>query len=265
MTTMAAITLTMGMTACADNAAEDTAATAEAGSLAGTWVIDVDSATAENDNSKISLVDGEFTCESCIPQFTVTADGEWQPSDSPGVDDRMVEIVDEFTIKTSGREDGEVFGTSTWTVSEDGQSMTQSFVNLDGEETVEGSRTFTRVGDATEGAHAITGDWQPGAFSGVSDAALTFTYAVDGDTVTLTNNEGGYTATLGGEPVQMVNDTTGGMITVEQLSDNTYAETYTRDGEVTNRTEMTVSGDTLTAVSTDPRDGSIFNYSATRQ
>ncbi len=270
MTALAAVTLAMGMTACAGDAdsadtAADTTANAEAGSIAGTWKANLDSAQSENDTNSYLLTGEQFTCNSCLPPYSMTANGEWQDMDRPGADSSMMEIVDANTVKSAGRLKGKELGNSVWTISADGQTMTQAFTNLDGKETVKGSRAYTRAAAGPEGAHKLSGDWTPAAYSDISDSALTFTYAIDGDTITSTGNSGGYTATLGGDAVTPEGDETGGTLKVEKIGDNMFRETYSRDGEITNVMEMTIAGDTMTAVSTDPRDGSVFRYTATRQ
>ncbi len=270
MTALAAVTLAMGITACAGEAdtadtAADTTANAEAGSIAGTWRANVDTAQSENDTASFLLTGDTFTCDSCLPAYSMTADGEWQEVDRPGSDSAMMQIVDANTVKSAGRLKGKDLGSSVWTVSADGKTMTQSFTNLDGKEKTTGSRNFTRAAAGPDGAHLISGDWTPAEYGEVSESALIFTYAIDGDTIISTGNSGGYTATLGGDAVTPEGDETGGTLKVEKISDNVYRETYSRDGEVINVTEMTVAGDTMTSVSTDPRDGSVFRYTATKQ
>jgi len=262
MTAMAAFTLVVGTAACTPSGTE---AGAEATGLAGTWMANVDSAESENSTSNLLLADGTYTCNSCIPPFSTPADGEWQTVDRPGVDQIMVAIVDDNTVKTSTRFGGEDLGNSTWTVSEDGQSMKQEFVNLRGEEATNGDLTLKRTAAGPDGSHAISGEWDLDEYGDISDSALLTTYALDGDTITVTYNTGGYTATLGGEAVAMDGDNSGTLVAVEKVSENVYRETYTRDGETVGVTETTVDGNTLSFVSTDPRDESEFRYTATRQ
>ena len=264
MTAVAAASLAIGLTACTGEASGD-GASASDGGLSGTWRLNIDSAQFENAVSSYLIADGEYTCNSCLPPFSVAADGEWQTVDRPGVDSLKYEIVDDMTIASASRMGEEDLGTSTWTVSEDGQSMTISWTNLDGDEEVSGSTTYDRQAAGPDGAHAASGDWTVATVGEMSEAGLVFTYSIEGDTITTTGNGDGYTATLGGEAVTPEGDETGGMLAVEQTGDNSYRETYSRDGEVINVLDMTVDGDTLTAVSTDPRDGRTVNWTATRQ
>lgn len=257
-----AISLSLGVAACGESA--DTEEVAAAG-LTGDWQINLDSASWENDVSTYVLADGQYTCETCIPPYSVAADGEWHDVDRPGSDSQMVEIVDDRTVRMASRRDGEDLGSSTYTISEDGQSATIEFTDLDGEEPVEGSATLVRVADGPEGAHAMSGGWTVGGISDMSDSGLTFSYAVDGDQFTSTGNGTSFTATLGGEAVAIEGSAAGVMVAVESLDGGGYRETYTLDGEVTSVTDLTVDGDTLSGVSNDPRDGSSVSWTASRQ
>lgn len=263
-TTLAALTLALGVSACT-GAADEEAATADGGSIAGVWKANVDSAEFENDVNKYVIADGTFTCESCIPAYSVTADGEWQSVDRPGVDGIKVTIIDDNRLESASRLGDKELGKSLWTVGEDGQSMTINWTNMDGEEVTEGSTMYTRAAAGPDGSHAASGDWTVSDIGEMSEAALLFTYSLEGDTISSSGNGGGYTATLGGEAVTPEGDESGGVIAVEKIGDNAYRETYSRDGEVVNVLEMTIDGDTLSAVSTDPRDDSVVRWTATRQ
>ena len=68
-----------------------------------------------------------------------------------------------------------------------------------------------------------------------------------------------------GHAVAIQGDNSGTMVAVEKTGDNSYRETYSRDGETLSVTELTVEGDKLKGVSTDSRDGSKVTWTATRQ
>jgi len=260
MTAAAAVTLVFGVAACGETAE----APAETG-LSGTWKANAGSAEFENSINSYTVADGTYTCNHCIPPFSVTVDGEWQSVERPGVDNLKVTIVDDSTLESSSRKGEEVLGESVWNVSEDGQTMTLSWTNFRGDETTNGSTTYARASAGPDGSHAVSGEWTVSQLGEMSDAAVTWTYTIDGDTITSTGNSGGYTATLGGDPVTPEDDDTGRVLAVEKTGKNSYRETYSRDGEVINVLDLTVDGDTLSGVSTDPRDGSTVRWTATRQ
>ncbi len=267
MTAFAAITMTTGLVACGDNDEAEviTEDAASDGTITGEWLADVDSAEFENDNRDYTLADGTFACNSCTPPYEVTANGEWQTVDRPGVDSIMVEEVDDRTVRASFRFDGEELGTSNWTLSEDGQTLTNNFTELSGDEDVTGSESFTRTADGPEGSHAMSGKWTFADIGEISDAGLRFSYSVEGNQFTSTGNGSSFTATLGGDPVAIEGNNSNVMVSVEQTGENAYRETYSRDGEVLSTTDVSVDGDTLSAVNRDERDGAVVRYTAQRQ
>lgn len=264
MTALAVTTLVLGTAACSGPANTETEIATDS-SIAGTWRGDPSTAQAENADSNYTLIDGAFTCNSCIPPFTTLANGEWQVVDRPGSDEQMIEVIDDRTIKSSTRFEGRDLGNSTWMVSEDGSTMTQTFVNLDGEVQTEGSISLSRTADAPEGAHAMSGGWALAEYGDISEAGLLTTYSLDGDTLSSSYNGGSWSAVIGGDPVAIEGSESGTMVSVEKTTENTYRETYTLDGTVVGVAEMTIEGDTMSIVSTDPRDESVFRYTATRQ
>ena len=263
-----ALSVTLFATGCMESGeadADDAAAVADAGSINGTWRVDLGSASFENDTDRLLLQDGTFTCESCNPPYSVVADGEWHDVDQPASDSEMVEVVDERTVRSASRLNGKDMSNSTTTVSEDGQTMVVEFTGLGGDVPVTGTINFTRVGEAPEGAHAMSGEWEIAEVEEVSEEGLTITFNVEGDQFTSSGNGQTYTATLGGEAVHDGGDVPGAMVAVERLGETGYRQTFSIDGETTAVVEMTVGEDgTLSVVSTDPRDGSVVRWSATK-
>lgn len=263
MAALAATTMMLGVSACGEMAG--TEASAEAGSIAGSWKANVDSAQFENDNRNYVLADGTFDCKSCLPPYQVAADGEWQTVDRPGYDGQKIEIVDDSTVNSAVRRGDKDLGNSTWTVSEDGQSMTIAFNDVSGDEPVTGSTIYTRTSAGPDGSHAVSGEWTVSDIGEISDAGLLFEYTLDGDQYGSSGNGTSFTATLGGDPVAIEGDESNLMVAVEQTEGGGYRETYTRDGEVLSVLDLTVDGDTMSAVSSDPRDNSVVRWTATRQ
>lgn len=265
MTALAAITLAMGVTACGDAGGDEATEAASDGTINGTWLIDADGAEFENDTNSYVLADGVFDCQSCLPPYQVTANGEWQEIDRPGVDSIMIEVVDDNTMTASFMLGEEMLGTSTYSVSEDGQTLTNTFTDMSGDEEVTGTEMLTRTADGPEGSHAMSGEWAFAGVSDISDAGLTQSYTVEGDQFTSTGNGTSFTATIGGEPVAIEGNNSNVMVAVESIGENAYRATYSRDDETLSSTELTVDGDTLSGVGTDARDGSVVRWTATRQ
>lgn len=265
MTALAAMTLVMGVTACNNAADGDSPAAAAAAGISGTWTVNLDSATWENSNSKYVIADGKYSCETCLPPYSFAADGKWQKVDRPGADEMMVTIVDDKSIEFASRFEGKDQGKSKWTVSEDGKGMTIEWTNFEQGGTVTGKSTLTRVAAGPDGSHATSGEWAPANVSEMSEEGRTVTITEEGDTITFAGTGGGYTATLGGEAVAIEGDNSGTLVAIEKTGDNTYRETFTRDGETTGVNDWTVDGDTVTVVASDPRDNSKVTWTASRK
>ncbi|BDI60741.1 hypothetical protein MACH05_13010 [Qipengyuania nanhaisediminis] len=206
-----------------------------------------------------------FACNSCIPPYSYIANGEWQKVDRPGIDAVRLEVVDASTVRSAARFKGRDMGRATWIVSEDGQSLTQVFVNLDADEPTEGTVKLTRKSDAPAGAHALSGTWSLAGYGKISAAALRTTYSLTGDTLTVTYNGGSWSAVLGGQPARIEGSESGTLVTAERIGDNRYRETYFRKEKIVGLTEITVKGDNMTVVATDPRDDSLLRYEAWRE
>ncbi|MCM8556260.1 hypothetical protein [Sphingomicrobium sediminis] len=257
----------LALSACNSRADEEAAAGAEAAAatIAGDWVVNLDTASAENAVESYLLVDGQYTCESCNPPFSYAADGEVHEVDRPGLDAVMMEVVDDNSVRTMGMFEGEETGNSVWTVSEDGSSMSIAWNNLRGEEAISGTTNYNRVGDAPDGAHAISGGWELAGWGDIDDAGLSFSISIDGDQYSSRGNGEGWTATVGGDAVVIPDNDAGDSVRVE-ATDNGYRETYiSSDGEVVGVTELSLDADgNLVGVNTDPRDDSVVRWTASR-
>lgn len=260
-----AVSLTLALAACGAPA-EDTSAEASAAStISGTWVVQLDSAQFENSTSSYLIADGTYTCNSCLPPYSVATSGDWESVDRPGADGVKVTVIDDSSISLAVRKDGKELSSGTWTVSEDGQSMMVQSTDMSTEEPTTSSVTLTRAAAGPDGSHATSGDWDFAEFTEMSEEARTFTYAIDGDTFTQSTSGGGYTAILGGDAVAVQNSPAGAMVKVEKVSDNVYRETIMVDDETVNVIELTVDGDTLAGKSMDPRDESTVTWQAKRK
>lgn len=265
MTALAAFTLAAGLSGCTKTEDTEAATETEASGISGNWMIDLDSAQFENDNRDFVLTDGEWTCNSCTPPYSVTADGAWQTIDRPGADGQMIEVVDDRTVKMASRLGDKNLGNGTWTVSEDGKTLTQEWTDLSGDQPVSGKGSFTRTEAGPEGSHAVSGKWTSNGIESYDEAGLRFGYSLKGEQLTLTDNGGGWSATLGGDPVPVEGSDSNVMVAVERMGENGFRETYSRDGETLSVSEITIDGDTLTGVSTDARDDSVVRWTASRQ
>ncbi|MEE4317786.1 MAG: hypothetical protein V2I74_12480 [Erythrobacter sp.] len=259
-----AVSLVFALAACSGGDEAATEQTSEAGTFAGTWVGQTD--TLQDDEVRSYLIaDGTYTCNHCIPAYSVAASGDFEAVERPGADGVKVAVVDDNTVEFAIRLGDKTLSESTWTVSEDGQTMTVAATDMSGDEPVTSTTTYTRAAAGPDGSHAVSGEWKFAGLGDMDEAARTFTYAIDGDQMTETGVDGSMTMTIGGEAVVPEWSTTGAATAVEKISDTAYRFTTTLDGEVVGTTEMSVEGDTLTGKYTDPRNGSTSTWTAKRK
>lgn len=215
-------------------------------SFTGTWKTDPSSIQGQGKPIVITLTGGMFHCTCSNPPANVKADGQDHPvSGHPGYDMMAIKIVDNRTLHEVDKRDGKVVYEGILTASADGQTLTNDFTNSSGSSPVTGKAAFERVGKATSGSNMTAGTWKLKAVDNVSDNGLTFTYKVDGNTVSYSTPTGeSYTATLGGKAVPY-HDLSGSHTTVQvtKVGKNGMRETYMRDGKVTGTVTMMLAAD----------------------
>lgn len=263
----------LGAGACNQQPAADVnveAPAAEAGSIDGTWVADLDTVKFEQAPDEFALKDGVYSCATCIPPITnFTADGAFHPiADRPTYDSMSVAQIDAQSVKFVRRKGDKEAGNNSWTVSADGKTLTNKYTTLDNAngKATSGETTLTRVGEPVAGAHAVSGKWAVDKVGNISPEALTVTYKVDGDVLTSTAATGeSYTAKLDGSETPIKGAADGAVVSAVREGGG-YKLTFKRGGKVINEQSVTPSeAGTLVSVSFDPRDKSKVSWTARRQ
>ena len=235
----------------------------------GTWKADLASVKIDEQPSVYLLKDGTYTCSTCTPPLTLAADGAFHAiPDRPYYDSASKTVVDANTIKAAYRKGDKVISDSTTTVSADGKTLTTNWHQTPvGQPEVKGTTVETRVGPAPAGAHAVSGSWKTAKFEGISDEALTVTFNVEGDSLSMQSPTGqSYKAKFGGPEVAIAGDTGGTMVKVERLAANSFRETNSRGGKVVNVTTTTIGADgKMSVVSEDKEQASTMQYEAIKQ
>lgn len=154
-----------------------------------------------------SLKDGEYTCTTCNPAYTIPADGKPHALPEGHAYEKLaVTIVDPNTLEFQYWRDSEVARSGTQTASADGSTLSFTTItkNSKGGAPLKGTGTEKRVGSPVPGEHAATGSWVTTSYA---PPKYVRTYKIDGDTITESDNTGGsYTATLGGDFVPVAGD-----------------------------------------------------------
>lgn len=253
----------------AANESANAAAPAAAGSIDGTWKADIDSVQITQKPDEYLLQGGQYSCKSCVPSFTVAADGAFHPVSLPYADSYAVKVVDDHNIVRTQKKGGRQVGENKLTVSADGNTLTGSFndTSVANAPPSKGEYTETRVGPAPAGAHAISGQWKTSKLANFNAEQLTTTYKLDGDTLHMSSPSGySYDAKLDGPDVPIKGDIAGTTASVKKLADGSYQETDKRDGKVVGvATFLAASDGKLHVVSEDKLAGSKFTYTATKE
>lgn len=239
--------------------------------LDGTWKADIKTAQLPTKPDVILLKSGMFECSTCTPPLKVAADGAFHAvAGRDYADEASVTIVDDHTVRYANRLRGKDVSSATDSVSADGNTLTtkwQSTNNATGTPT-EGISTETRVAAAPTGAHIVSGSWKQTKVDAMSDANLTVTYKVDGDTVMMTQPTGEhYTAKFGGPMVAIDGDPGKTMVTVKKLGTGGVEETNMRGGKTVGIFTFVPAADGKSALGTwnDTRAGTKTSYTAYKQ
>jgi len=254
-----------------NQAGADVNATAPAATdmLSGTWKADIDSVQFEQKPDEFLLTGGQYSCKSCVPTYTVAADGAFHAVSLPYADNMSVKVVDDHKVVRTSQKGGRQTGETTLTVSSDGNTLTGNFVDTSAPNGPAGKGTFveTRVGPAPAGAHAVSGQWKPSKLQDFNAEALTFSFKLDGNTLHSSGGTGtSFDASLDGTDVPIKGDVAGTTASVKKTGDNSFEETDKRDGKVVGVFTFSVGADGKgQGVFENKEDGSKVTYTATKQ
>ena len=238
----------------------------------GTWKIDTNKVDFSKKPDVYVLQNGTYECKTCVPPYSIKADGTDQSvSGHPYFDTVAIKVVSDHGIERTDKKNGQVVATSTSKVSDDGKTMMFTFndsSNTNGGPAVTGKGEATRVANGPVGSNAISGSWRTTKIESLSDNAITWTYKVSGDELAMTSPTGqSYTANLNGTEAPMKGDPGVTSVTVKMIGKNTLEETDKRDGKVIGVWKLTVAADGKTAkgVYDDKLQGTQTEYVAMKQ
>jgi len=215
------------------------------GPFDGTWVSREDSAVMDKKPYDISLAKGMWHNKAAVPPVNVKADGTDQPVKGHTYFDTLaVRETGADVVETTAKKTGKVTGTSAYTVSADGKTLTIKWTDSTGSAPASGEAIFERVGKAPAGAHAVSGSWHAVKIQNLSATAKTVTFKGSADGLSMTNQTGqSYDAKFDGKQVAMAGDPGATMVSLKKVNDHTVVETDHRKGKVVEVDTMTVSAD----------------------
>lgn len=224
-------------------------ATSAQGVFEGTWRPEYPqkvSPSAKHD--VITLKDGEYTCRSCQPPYTVKADGLDHPlRDDPDYDTRSALIIDARTVTRTAKKGGVLVVTSKSTVSEDGSMLTELQTQYaDTAHPVVVRLRSRRVGPVIADAHAVSGEWQRLDYDLPNNDEDT-TFHVSGNVLSMSDKLGrSFTARLDGADAPYSGSPQFTSVSVRLLDSRTIEERDKSHGRVVKITRWTVDPDGTT-------------------
>jgi len=215
--------------------------------LDGTWKLRVSSMKASGRPDSRLVVDGTYSCASCVPALDkVPADGAFHTVSGHAYYDQIrVRVLGPQVLEVTTQRGGRPVSMTTYTVSPDGHTLTGQFTDSTGSMPATGSFIEKRVGPAPAGAHPASGEWLLHGLTEMNDAARLYTYAMTADGFSMKANGQSYTAKFDGQQYPVVGDPGGTRVVLRRIDDHTVHETDYRQGEVVDEVRLSASGNTL--------------------
>jgi hypothetical protein len=213
----------------------------------GTWRINLDESQSSTKPDVYLLQDAVYRCSTCDPPLEIPADGrDHKITGEPCYDTVSIKVVDDRTTEETDKRNGKTVGTTTMTVSLDGNTATVDWTESCNaqNDVVAGKDIMARVAQASRGAHAISGSWRITKRMNRSENALVVTLKLEGNTFSFADPSGqGYTAKLDGTETPFKGDLSGTKVSVKRIDENTVEETDKRGGKIVEVTRFAVSAD----------------------
>src|SRR6202044_2370155 len=198
----------------------------------GTWKVDMSKVEFPKKPDVYLLQSGMYECKTCVPPIKIKADGQDQTvMGHPYYDTAAIKVVGDHEIEETDKKNGKTVTTTTTTVSADGNTLTFEFSDSSNTNAapVTGKGEETRVTKGPAGSNAISGSWRIAQFENLSDNAITWTYKVSGDELTMTTPTGqSYTAKLNGTEAPYKGDPGTTAVSVKMSGKDTLVETDKR-------------------------------------
>lgn len=159
----------------------------------GTRKFDMNKAQFSEKPGVYLLQDGMYECKTCAPAYKINADGQdHKVTGHPYYDTRSIKIVDDHTIESTRKKDAKINGTSKWTVSSDGNTLTVVFSDSSATTgaPLTGTWKATRVAKGPDGSHTISGSWRTSKMENLSENGLLLTFKVAGNTLNMSTPTG---------------------------------------------------------------------------
>jgi hypothetical protein len=210
----------------------------------GTWKLDTNSVKLSKEPDVFLLQNGMYECTCDVP-ISIKADGTDQKvTGSRHFDAMSVKVIDDYNVEVKIKRDGTVVRTEKYSISANGDTLNESWTEPSyGSGHGSGQSTYKRVAEGPIDANLLSGSWRIEKVEASADA-ITLTYKVNGNELTMTNPMGqSYTAKLDGTEAPYKDDPEKATVSVKMLGKNTLKETTKLNGKIFKILKMKVASD----------------------
>jgi hypothetical protein len=238
-----------------------------AGAFDGTWKVSLNHVQLSKKPLVYSLSDGNYTCSSCVPAFTVKADGTDQKVAGHDFDTVAVTVNGPDSVQVARKLKGKPLSTIKDTVSSDGNRISEEETSFSGAQPVVVKLELKRTAPAAPGAHALSGSWVQSKVISVSDSGAIETLHITDDGFSMNGNGQSYDAKFDGKKYPLVGDPTNTMVSLKKVSPTEVVESDYEHGKLIETVRMSVSSDgkTLNIVDSQLREGRTLHYHLDKQ
>jgi hypothetical protein len=220
----------------------------------GTWVTKEDTIKITGKPDTYLVKDGMFTCDACVPTLKIKADGSDQKVTGHAYfDTAAARVLDAQRVEMTTHAAGKMVGKRTMTVSADGKTMTDEFVDYTGSTPARGIVAFSRVASGPAGAHALSGSWHAETQgTKLPSEFLSVTYKETPNGLKMSSPTGqSFDAKFDGKDYLTAGDPGKTMVSLKRIDARTIQETDSRQGKVTDVFVYKLSADGKTMQTTD--------------
>lgn len=234
----------------------------------GTWKTRVDSMKFSGKPDSYEIKDGVFNCKSCVPPYSIKADGSMQKTpENPYRDHASFKVTGPLSAEWTVQKAGKTLDVTKLEVSADGQTLMVTDTNYAGASPVTSKTTEKRVNKAAPGSHSIAGEWQTDHATDVSAAGLVGKLTSIENGLRMEFNGQSVDARFDGKEYLTANDPGRTMVSLKRLSDRELEETDRREGKVTDviHWSLAADGKTISFSDEDKIHDTKFSFVMDRQ
>jgi hypothetical protein len=232
----------------------------------GTWKTNMESLKTTGKPVILLLAEGEYTCSSCNPPYTVKADGaEHKVTGQAYFDTVKVKVPGPNSAEIVLQQGSKELVRFSDTISADGRTLTSKITNHVGAQTVTDELTATRVAGAPTDSHPLSGSWVEQKH--VAGDLRPVQYRMTGDGFQMRWNGQGYDAKFDGKEYPVAGDPGKTTVSLKKIDDATVEETDHRQGKVVDeiRLELAKDASTITVIDKDIAHRQTVTYTLEKQ